>query len=109
MNQSARNILFAVSGVCLLLGALLYLTKWIVAPYLFAVGAAGILVSYLTLPTDGMKFRQKRLHRFNILAGILMVIASALMFKGKIEWVLLLTISAVFQAYAAFVSGKEEK
>ena len=78
-----------------------------VAPYFFAVGAAGILVCHLTYPTEGMEFRQKRLHRFNIVAGVLMVLASILMFRGKIEWVLILSIAAIFQLYAAFVGGKE--
>ena len=107
MSSSLRSILFSRANVCLLLGAVLYLSKTAVAPYLFAVGAAGILVCHLTLPTDGMQFRQKRLHRFNILAGVLMVVASALMFKGKTEWVLLLSIAAIFQLYAAFVGGKK--
>lgn len=108
MSSSVRNILFGSAGICLLLGAILYLSKIAVAPYLFAVGAAGILVCHLTLPTENMEFRQKRLHRFNIIAGILMVISSAFMFKGKTEWVLFLSIAAIFQLYAAFVGGKKQ-
>ena len=108
MSSSVRNILFGSAGICLLLGAILYLSKIAVAPYLFAVGAAGILVCHLTRPTENMEFRQKRLHRFNILAGILMVVSSAFMFKGKTEWVLFLSIAAIFQLYAAFVGGKKQ-
>ena len=48
MNSQIRTYLFTVSAILLLGGAVLYLTQWIVAPYLFAVGAAGITVCYLT-------------------------------------------------------------
>lgn len=107
MSQSVRNILYVISGILLLSGAVLYIVKLAIAPYLFAMGSAGVLLCYLTLSTADMSFRQKRLHKFNVLAGFLMVIASALMFKGKIEWVLLLSIAAIFQAYAAFVGGNK--
>ena len=43
---------------------------------------------------------------FNVLSGLLMIAASAFMFKGKMGWVILLAISAIFQAYVAFVGGK---
>ena len=50
MNQQIRSIIFGVAGLLVLAGAILFLTHWAVAPYLFAVGAAGIAVCYLTLP-----------------------------------------------------------
>ncbi len=103
MNPKIRTILFALSGLLLLAGALLFLTKLTFAPYLFAVGAAGLAVSYLTLPVDKLDFRHKRLHRMNVLAGGLMIAASALMFKERNEWILCLTISAILQVYTSFV------
>ena len=44
MNQQIRSIIFGVAGLLVLAGAILFLTHWAVAPYLFAVGAAGIPV-----------------------------------------------------------------
>ncbi len=107
MNRKTRTIIFNIAALFVLAGAALYLTKWVVAPYLFAVGTAGIAVCYLTLPVAGMNFRLKRLHRMNILAGLLGIVASALMFAGRLEWVLCLTISAILQVYTSFVSPKE--
>ena len=52
MNEKARTIVFNISALLLLAGAGLYLALPVVAPYLFAVGAAGIAVSYLTMPTQ---------------------------------------------------------
>lgn len=106
MNPRTRARLFAVSAALLLAGAALYPTRLAVAPYSFAIGAAGITVCYLAEPASGLDFRQKRLRRFQVLSGFLMVGTSAFMFKGKMEWVVLLAISAVFQTYAAFTGGK---
>lgn len=62
--KKIRTILFVVSACLVLAGAALYLTQWTVAPYLFAVGAAGIAVNYLTTPVGDLDFRGRRLHRF---------------------------------------------
>ena len=52
-----RAILFSVSACLVLAGAILALTKWSVAPYLFAVGSAGVAVNYLTTPVGDLDFK----------------------------------------------------
>ena len=106
--RKIRTILFVVSACLVLAGAALYLTQWTVAPYLFAVGAAGIVVNYLTTPVGDLDFRGRRLHRFNVMAGFLMVVASGFQFNGRKEWVICLLIAAILQLYTAFVSPKKE-
>ena len=106
--KKIRTILFVVSACLVLAGAALYLTKWTIAPYLFAVGAAGIAVNYLTTPVGDLDFRGRRLHRFNVMAGFLMVVASGFQFNGRKEWVICLLIAAILQLYTAFVSPKKE-
>lgn len=108
MNQQVRSWVFALSYILLLAGAILYVVHWWMAPYLFAVGSAGVTVCYMSVPVVGMDLRHKRLHRFNVIAGILMVCASGFMFKERSEWILLLTIAAIFQVYTAFVGGKQK-
>lgn len=110
MNSKTRTLIFTISAFFILAGATLYLSVYQqIAPYLFSIGAAGFTVSYLTLPTKEMDFRTRRLHRYNIMAGILMIFASALMFAGRKEWVICLTIAAFFQLYTAFINpGKKE-
>ncbi|MBP3519059.1 MAG: hypothetical protein J6K31_11815 [Parabacteroides sp.] len=107
MNEKTRTIIFNISALLLLAGAGLYLALPVAAPYLFAVGAAGIAISYLTMSTREMDFRKRRLHRYNILAGLLCIFASALMFSGRKEWVICLTISALLQLYTAFMAPRE--
>jgi hypothetical protein len=107
MNQSIRTILFNCSGLLLLTGALLYMTQLSFAPYLFAIGAAGIAVCHLTAPVKHLSLRFRRLQIFNVIAGLLMVIASVFMFKHQNEWILCLTIAAILQLYTTFVHPKK--
>lgn len=108
MNRPIKTIIYNFSGLLVIAGAVLYLTQWLYAPYLFALGAAGIAIVYLTSPYKELDFRRRRLHRFNIVAGILMIIASALMFKHRTEWILCLSIAAFLQLYTAFVAPKND-
>ena len=107
MNQQIRSNIFGVAGLLVLAGAILFLTHWAVAPYLFAVGAAGIAVCYLTLPVKDLDFRRRRLHRFNVFAGLLMIVSSGFMFNNRTEWILCLSVAAILQVYTAFVTPKE--
>lgn len=109
MNQRLRTILFLVSALLLLAGATLYIIDQAISPYLFAVGAAGLTLGYATEPTKETDLRKKRLQRYNLIAGILMIAASMLMFNNRNEWILCLSISAFLQLYAAFVYPKDDK
>lgn len=108
MNQHVRSILFWIAGTLTLLGAALYLTHWEGAPYLFALGSAGIALSYLTLSIKDLDFRSRRLHRFNIIAGFLMIVSSGFMFNDRNEWIICLSIAAILQTYTAFVTPKDK-
>jgi hypothetical protein len=103
------NILFTISGLLLLTGAALYLTTLPFAPYLFAFGAAGLAVYQLTVPTKHLTVRFRRLQTLNVMASLLMVLASVLMFRQMNEWILCLTIAAILQLYTTFVASKEHK
>lgn len=108
MNQQTRVTVYNFSAILILISTVLFLTKWLYAPYLFALGTAGIAVCYLTAPYKELDFRRRRLHRFNVIAGILMILASAFMFKNRTEWILCLSISAMLQLYTAFVAPKNK-
>jgi TRAP-type uncharacterized transport system fused permease subunit len=102
MNQSLRTTLFSAAGLLLLAGAALYITNASIAPYLFALGAAGIAVCHLTTPVKHLEMRLRRLQTFNVVAGLLMVVASVFMFRRQTEWILCLTIAAILQLYTTF-------
>jgi Ca2+/Na+ antiporter len=97
------------SGALALAGAALYITHWDHAPYLFAVGAAGITVCFMTLPCRDSDFRRRRLHRINVLAGISMIVSSVFMFRGRMEWVVFLLISALLLIYTSYVGPRADE
>ena len=104
----SRSHLFIISCILVLVGAILYLSRWEYAPYLFAVGTAGVTVSYLTLPYKSADFRMRRLQRLNIFAGIAMIASSVFMFKQQMAWVVFLLISAMLQLYTSFTMKDKE-
>ncbi|MDR2496028.1 MAG: hypothetical protein LBD21_02750 [Tannerellaceae bacterium] len=106
-NIPFRTIVFSVSGILVLAGAVLYMAAPHVAAAVFAVGAAGMAVSRLTQPVADTSVRMKRLHTFNVAAALLMVVASVFMFRRQNEWIACLSIAAMLQLYAVFV-GKNE-
>jgi len=103
MNQQVRNSIFMVSGILVFTGAVLYITHWFYSPYLFAFGSAGITLCFMTTPVENLDFRHRRLHRINVIAGISMIVSSVFMFRGKMEWVVFLLISAVLLLYTSFI------
>lgn len=107
MNTKIRTIVFNIAAVLLIIGAMLYMKLPTVAAYIFSVGSAGLAVCYLTFPTKDLTIREKRLHRFNILAALLCVFASSLMFMNRKEWIICVAIAAIFQLYSAFVTPKK--
>lgn len=109
MNQQIRTILFIISALLLLAGTVLYIVDQSISPYLFAVGAAGLTLGYATEPNKETDLRKRRLQRYNLIAGFLMIAASMLMFNDRNEWVLCLSISAFLQLYAAFVYPKDKQ
>ncbi|MDR3269144.1 MAG: hypothetical protein LBT83_08785 [Tannerella sp.] len=108
MNQQTKSIVFAVSGILVLAGSVLYLSRWTCAPYLFAVGAAGMTVCYMTASSKASNLRLRRLNRLNVLAGIAMIIASVFMYKQRMEWVACLLIASLVQIYTSFVNSGEQ-
>ncbi|MDR2472770.1 MAG: hypothetical protein LBD53_04285 [Tannerella sp.] len=98
MNKQ-RDFFLYLSATLVLLGAVLYLSHWFYVPYIFAVGAAGVALVFLTTPTANLDFRQKRLHRINVFAGISLVASSVFMFRGETSWVVFLLIAALLMFY----------
>ena len=109
MKQPIHNSIFVFSAALVLLGATLYITHWIPAPFVFAVGAAGITLCFMTATYKGLGFRRRRLHRINVLAGVSMIVASVFMFRQKMEWVVFLLISALLLLYTSFIKTRSDE
>ena len=103
MNQRVLNILFYISATAVLLASALYITQWEAAPYIFAVGAAGMAIARLSNRYQGHNIRLKRLYRMETLSSLIIVAASYFMFKHQNEWFLLLFVAAILQLYTAIL------
>lgn len=91
-------------------GALLPLfvfEEWV--PYVFAVGAAGLSVIRLITPYRGKNTRLRRLTLIELLATLMLLFASYLMFQDGNDWIVLLTISAFLQLYTSIVIPRERE
>ncbi|MDD2299775.1 MAG: hypothetical protein PHQ67_09305 [Fermentimonas sp.] len=98
-----KSILFKISGVLILLSALLYMFYPAVAPWIMAFSVAVFSAITVTNPYPGKSIRGKRLFNLQILSCLLMIAATYLMFKNRSEWVLVMVAGAVFLLYSAFV------
>ena len=89
-----------IGAVLLLVGAMLQITRWVMAPVLYTVGA--VLFAYVQVMS---RYEGGNLivRRQQILGAVLLVFAGVLMFvTHRNEWVVCLTIAAVLQLYTAF-------
>lgn len=92
-----------VGAVLLLVGAMLQITRWELAPVIYTIGA--VLFAYVQVMSryDGQNLIVRRLRRQQVLGAVLLVFAGVLMFVTRHnEWVLCLSAAAVLQLYTAF-------
>lgn len=106
MSKRILNTVFYISAIAVLLAATLYITHWSVAPYIFAVGAAGVAIVRLSTRYEGKNIRLKRLYRIEVLSALFIVGSSYFMFRNQNEWFLLLLIAAILQLYTAILIPK---
>ncbi|WP_294083124.1 hypothetical protein [Proteiniphilum sp. UBA5384] len=104
---SLKDILFRISGILILVSAMLYLFFPDIAPWVMAVSVAVFTIITFTNPYPGESIRGKRLFNFQLFSCILMMIATYLMFRERNEWVLVMIVGAVFLLYAAFMIPRE--
>jgi hypothetical protein len=102
-----KDILFRISGILILLSAVLHLFAPVVAPWIMAFSVVVFSAVTLTNPYPGKSIRGKRLFNFQLFSCVLMIVATWLMFRERNEWVLAMIISAVFLLYAAVMIPRE--
>ena len=101
--KRAYTIIQMIGAVLLLVGAMLQITRWVMAPVLYTVGAVLFAYEQVMSRYEGANLIVRRLRRQQILGAVLLVFAGVLMFvTRRNEWVVCLTIAAVLQLYTAF-------
>ena len=98
------DIIGYIGAILILAGAILQFNKLSFAPFLLLIGA--VMFAYVQVVHnryDGANFIIKRLRRQQILGALLLIATGFMMiFLKNNEWILCLTISAVFELYTAF-------
>ena len=90
-------------AVLTLAGAILQITRWEFSPYIYLIGAVLFAYTQVMDGYEGKNLIIRRLRRQQILGAVLLVFAGVLMLvTHNNEWILCLTIAAIFELYTAF-------
>ncbi len=105
-----RTLLYRLSGLTLIVGALLPLFAPTAAAYTFAAGALVFAPIQLTDRYEGTNFTIRRLRRQQMIGALMLVVTACLMitaahgiapFRGH-EWMITLLIATLLELYTAF-------
>lgn len=121
------NVMMTIGGVLLLVGAMVMITGWEYAPYIYMLGSVMFASAQLSDRYDGDDMILKRLRLQQVLGSILLVITGFLMFSGNYHqqlmfnnsmndtlrsflltltarnsWIVTLCIATLFELYSSF-------
>ncbi len=100
--------LYFVGAVMVLVGAAVYITGWLYAPYIYTIGATMLALAQFNTPYHGDNRIIKRLRRQQIFGALFLILAGAFMFfTTHNEWVAILAIGTFLQLYTSFRIPKE--
>ncbi len=111
MSDKAKNYLYLLSGIILVIGAVSQIMKYPYAFYVFVAGVAGLIVlKILNLTSTVDNFRLRRLQRIQGIGALLLLGSAYLMYIGNNAWALALILSAIFDLIIVFrTPDKKEK
>lgn len=93
----------------LLTGAVVYITGWPLAPYVYTVGATLVALAQINSPSSAKSAAIRRLRRQQIFGALLLVLTGAFMlFTHGNEWIVCLTIAAILELYTSVRIPQEE-
>lgn len=104
--RRAKETIYLISAVLILVSAVLYLMIPSVAPWIMALSVAAFSTITALSPYPGKSIRGKRLFNFQVLSSVLMVVATFLMFRNNNLWALVMLLGAVFLLYSAIMTPK---
>ena len=75
--------LFAVGALMALVGAAVFITGWIYAPYIYTIGAGFVALAQINTPVKGKSKTLKRLRIQQIFGAVALVLTGAFMFSTR--------------------------
>ena len=96
------SALFAVGAVMALIGAAVFITGWVYAPYIYTIGAGFVALAQVNTPLRAKSKTLRRLRIQQIFGALALILTGAFMFTC-------LTIAAILELYTAFRIPQEEE
>ena len=92
-----------MGGILLVIGAALYVTRWVVAPYIYVVGSFMFGAMQMADRYEGSNFVIRRLRRQQVLGALMLMLTGIAMFVCKYnEWIVCLLIACLLELYTAY-------
>ena len=107
MKHNIKSLLYKASALFILVFTVAYSFIPEVSVWGMVVSVSLFSAITLTTPYPGRSIRGKRLYNFQVIACLLMLVATFIMYKGRNEWPVLLLISAILLFYSSIVLSKE--
>lgn len=107
MKYNIKSLLYKASAILILIFTIVYSFKPTIAVWGMVVGVGLFSAITLTNPYPGNSIRGKRLFNFQVIACLLLIVATFFMYKGRNEWPVFLLISAILLLYSSIVIQKE--
>ena len=103
MMKQIQKYIYIVGGILLVIGAALYVTRWVVAPYIYVVGSFMFGAMQMADRYEGRNFVIRRLRRQQVLGALMLMLTGIAMFVCKYnEWIVCLLIACLLELYTAF-------
>ena len=103
MMKQIQKYIYIVGGILLVIGAALYVTRWVVAPYIYVVGSFRFGAMQMADRYEGSNFVIRRLRRQQVLGALMLMLTGIAMFVCKYnEWIVCLLIACLLELYTAF-------
>ena len=102
--------LFTVGAIMALIGAAVFITGWIYAPYIYTVGAGCIALTQVNTPVKGKSKTLKRLRVQQIFGALALILTGAFMITTlDNDCNVRPTVPAILELYTAFRIPQEEE
>ena len=90
-----------------LAGALIYITKWPLAPYIFMVGSILVAIAQIFSPPKKSSVNIRRLHRQQVFGAL--ATGPLMIFLHGNEWIVSLTLAAIIELFTSIRLPQEEE
>ena len=101
--KKLQQTVYIIGGILLVVGAALYITRWVGAPYVYIAGSFMFGAMQMLDRYTGKNLVLRRLRRQQLLGAIALMLAGVLMLACKHnEWILCMLVGCIMELYTAF-------